>query len=145
MNYEYEATDAIDSAKNMMWMLGTMNDLLELRLDSYMFDRLDDYTKDHEAIEKFVTYIINKNLNDIDEPRGREGWTYREAAAEVEKPIDTVPMLDFNALKYKLLVDDPTFGGDAILGDSLVFNPPKDFATVSCGQEEVPCSNVRLV
>ncbi len=62
--------------------MGEMNDRLSLAVDTYMFDRLDDYVRDHEAIVKFVAYVIESNNEDLDEPRGKDGWTYRRRASE---------------------------------------------------------------
>lgn len=127
MNYEYEATEGICAAKNMMATLEYMNELLSIFLTEYMLDKPDDYTKDHEAISKFVAYVINKNLEYIDKPR-----------------VDTVPMLDLSHLNYKFPVDD-SCTESIYLQEAKVWETSKDFATVSCGQEEVPCSNVRVL
>lgn len=63
-----------------MTHLEDMNEDLSLALDTYMFDRLDDYIRDKEAVTKFVQYVIEENNKAIDELRGKSGRTYRQAA-----------------------------------------------------------------
>lgn len=60
--------------------LEEMNDLLSLMIDHYLFDRYDDYVRDKEAITKFVEYVVCKNKEAMDEPRGKTGRTYRQAS-----------------------------------------------------------------
>lgn len=60
--------------------LEEMNDLLLLMIDHYLFDKQEDYVRDKEAITKFVQFVVEKNKEAMDEPRGKTGPTYRQAS-----------------------------------------------------------------
>lgn len=65
--------------KHEQTFLVEMNDLLSLMVDHYMFKESSDYLRDHEAIDRFVKFVVNENNEAIDEPR-KNGRTYRQAS-----------------------------------------------------------------